>query len=46
MRGINASLEIIQRTRGGGWPTEAVSADFPFKKAYYSNIEIPDAPGA
>jgi hypothetical protein len=28
--GINASIELIQRTRGGGWPTEPVTEDFNF----------------
>ena len=27
VRGINASLELIRRTRGGGWPTEPVTAE-------------------
>jgi hypothetical protein len=27
VRGINASLELIRRTRGGGWPTAAVTAE-------------------
>jgi hypothetical protein len=30
VRGINASLELIGRTRGGGWPTEPVTEDFNF----------------
>jgi Acetyltransferase (GNAT) domain len=30
VRGINASIELIQRTRGGGWPTEPVTEDFNF----------------
>ena len=30
VRGINVSLELIRRTRGGGWPTEAVSPEFNF----------------
>ena len=25
VRGINASIDLINRTRGGGWPTEAVT---------------------
>lgn len=25
--GINASLDLIRRTRGGGWPTEAVTEE-------------------
>jgi hypothetical protein len=27
VRGINSSLELIRRTRGGGWPTEPVTTD-------------------
>ncbi|GAA2747805.1 hypothetical protein GCM10009868_38710 [Terrabacter aerolatus] len=27
VRGINQSIELIRRTRGGGWPTEPVSED-------------------
>ena len=27
VRGINASLELIRRTRGGGWPTEPVTTE-------------------
>src|SRR5581483_9158700 len=30
VRGINASIELIQVTRGGGWPTEPVTAEFNF----------------
>jgi hypothetical protein len=30
VRGINASISLIQRTRGGGWPTEPVTADFNY----------------
>jgi hypothetical protein len=30
VQGINTSIELIQRTRGGGWPTEPVSADFNY----------------
>jgi hypothetical protein len=28
VRGINASIDLIERTRGGGWPTEAVTEEF------------------
>jgi hypothetical protein len=55
VRGINASLEIIQRTRGGGWPAEAVSADFnyvdlvwhelEFRKGYSFTYAVYDAEG-
>jgi hypothetical protein len=30
VRGINAGIELIQRTRGGGWPTEPVTEEFNF----------------
>jgi hypothetical protein len=30
VRGINASRELIRRTRGGAWPAEAVSAEFNY----------------
>jgi hypothetical protein len=30
VRGINASIALIQRTRGGDWPTGPVSEDFNF----------------
>lgn len=30
VRGINASIELIRRTRGGGWPTEEVTEDFDY----------------
>jgi hypothetical protein len=30
VRGINASIELIQATRGGDWPTELVTEEFDF----------------
>jgi hypothetical protein len=30
VRGINESVELIQRTRGGGWPEGPVETDFNF----------------
>lgn len=30
VRGINASLELIRRTRGGGWPDGPVTEDFNY----------------
>jgi hypothetical protein len=30
VRGINASIELILATRGGGWPTEPVTEEFDF----------------
>lgn len=50
-QGINASIEIIQRTRGGSWPTGPVTEDYNYvdlvwhEKPYYSNAVIPDLPG-
>jgi hypothetical protein len=40
VRGINASLEIIQRTRGGGWPTEPVSADYNYVDLVWHECEF------
>jgi hypothetical protein len=42
VRGINASLEIIRRTRGGGWPAEEVSADFNFVDLVWHELEFRD----
>jgi hypothetical protein len=30
VRGINASIALIQTTRGGGWPTEPVTEEINF----------------
>jgi hypothetical protein len=40
VRGINASLELINRTRGGGWPTEAVTEDFNFVDLVWHELEF------
>jgi hypothetical protein len=42
VRGINASLELIRRTRGGGWPTEAVSADYNYVDLVWHECEFRD----
>jgi hypothetical protein len=42
VRGINASLEIIRRTRGGGWPAEAVSEDFNYVDLVWHELEFRD----
>jgi hypothetical protein len=42
VRGINASLELIQRTRGGGWPTEPVTDDFNFVDLVWHELEFRD----
>jgi hypothetical protein len=40
--GINASLDLIARTRGGGWPTEAVTEDGNFIDLVWHECEFRD----
>ena len=40
VRGINASIGLIQTTRGGGWPTEPVSEDFNFVDLVWHELEF------
>lgn len=42
VRGINASLELIARTRGGGWPTEAVTEAVNFVDLVWHELEFRD----
>jgi hypothetical protein len=42
VRGINASIELIQRTRGGGWPTEPVTEEFNFVDLVWHELEFRD----
>ena len=42
VRGINASLELIARTRGGGWPTEPVTEAFNFVDVVWHELEFRD----
>src|SRR5688572_11903518 len=42
VRGINASLDIIGQTRGGGWPTEAVTEEFNFVDLVWHEAEFRD----
>lgn len=42
VRGINASVALIQRTRGGGWPTEPVSEQFDFVDLVWHELEFRD----
>lgn len=42
VRGINASLEIIRRTRGGAWPTEAVTEEGNFVDLVWHEAEFRD----
>lgn len=40
VKGINASLDIILRTRGGGWPTEPVTEDFNYVDIVWHELEF------
>jgi hypothetical protein len=43
VRGINASMELIRRTRGGRWPTEPVTAEGNFVDLVWHELEFRDA---
>jgi hypothetical protein len=40
VRAINASIELIRRTRGGNWPTEPVSVDFNYVDEVWHECEF------
>ncbi len=40
VRGINASIALIQRTRGGDWPTGPVSEEFNFVDLVWHELEF------
>jgi len=40
VQGINASIELIRRTRGGSWPTEPVSVDFDYVDEIWHECEF------
>jgi len=40
VQGINASIELIRRTRGGSWPTEPVSTDFNYVDEVWHECEF------
>ena len=42
VQGINASLELIRRTRGGDWPTGPVTADFNYVDLVWHECEFRD----
>ena len=42
VRGINASLELIRRTRGGDWPAEPVTEDFNYVDLVWHECEFRD----
>jgi hypothetical protein len=40
VKGMNASIDIIHRTRGGGWPTGPVSEDFNYVDLVWHELEF------
>jgi hypothetical protein len=42
VRGINASLDLIARTRGGGWPTEPVTEEGNYVDLVWHELEFRD----
>jgi hypothetical protein len=40
VRGINASIDLINETRGGGWPTEPVTEEFNFVDLVWHELEF------
>ena len=40
VHGINASIELIQRTRGGDWPAEPVSEEFDYIDLVWHEAEF------
>ena len=43
VRGINASLDLIRETRGGSWPTEAVTEGEIIVDEYWHECEFRDS---
>ncbi len=43
VRGINASLDLIRETRGGSWPTEAVTEEEIIVDEYWHECEFRDS---
>lgn len=43
MEGVNSSLELIRRTRGGLWPSEPVDEDFDFLDLAWHEREFREA---
>lgn len=42
MEGVNSSLELIRKTRGGSWPSEPVSEDFDLLDLAWHEREFRD----
>ena len=40
VRGINSSLSLIRRTRGGTWPSEPVTEEFNFVDLVWHELEF------
>jgi hypothetical protein len=40
VHGINSSIELIRRTRGGGWPTEPVSEEVDYVDLVWHECEF------
>jgi Acetyltransferase (GNAT) domain len=40
VRGINSSIELIRRTRGGDWPTDAVTAEVNYVDLVWHELEF------
>lgn len=40
VQGINASIDLINRTRGGGWPTEPTSDEFNYIYLVWHELEF------
>ena len=40
--GINASMELIRRTRGGQWPSEPVTAEYNYVDLVWHELEFRD----
>jgi hypothetical protein len=43
VRGINASLDLIRETRGGSWPTQAVTEEEIIVDEYWHECEFRDS---
>src|SRR4051794_32062424 len=41
--GINASIDLIRRTRGGRWPSEPVTAEYNYVDLVWHELEFRDA---
>jgi hypothetical protein len=40
VHGINSSIDLINSTRGGGWPTEAVTEEYNFVDLVWHELEF------